>query len=108
MARSLCSFSRRYYTGTGVAAGCGGTRTCPVGAPPVVVAFQQRLRELGRVESQNLTIEWRWAEGSLERFTTLVEEMVSLPVDVLVVPNQLTAQVAQQATTTIPTGGIAW
>ena len=70
--------------------------------PPVVAAFQQRLGELGWVEGQNLTIEWRWAEGSLERFATLVEEMVRLPVEVLVVPSQVTAQLAQKATTTIP------
>jgi putative ABC transport system substrate-binding protein len=70
--------------------------------PPVVAAFQQRLRELEWVEGQNLTIEWRWAEGSLERFATLVDEMVRLQVDVMVVPNQITAQVAQKATTTIP------
>jgi putative ABC transport system substrate-binding protein len=70
--------------------------------PPAVAAFQQHLRELGWVEGQNLTMEWRWAEGSLERFTTLVEEVVRLPVEVLVVPNNLTAELAQQATTTIP------
>jgi putative tryptophan/tyrosine transport system substrate-binding protein len=74
----------------------------PASARPFVVAFQQHLRELGWVEGQNLTIEWRWAEGSLDRFATLVEEMVRLPVEVLVVPNQTTAEVAQQATTTIP------
>jgi putative ABC transport system substrate-binding protein len=70
--------------------------------PPVEAAFQQGLRELGWVEGQNLTIEWRGAEGSLERFATLVEEMVRLPVDVLVVLNQITAELAQKATTTIP------
>jgi putative tryptophan/tyrosine transport system substrate-binding protein len=70
--------------------------------PLIVAAFQQGLRELGWVEGQNLAIEWRWAEGSLERFATLVEEMVRLPVEVLVVPNQITAQLAQKATTTIP------
>jgi putative tryptophan/tyrosine transport system substrate-binding protein len=70
--------------------------------PPAVTAFQQGLRELGWVEGHNLTIEWRWTEGSLDRFATLVEEMVRLPVEVLVVPNIITAEVAQQATTTIP------
>jgi putative ABC transport system substrate-binding protein len=81
----------------------GLTSAPPASAlPPVVAAFQHGLRELGWVEGQNLTIEWRWAEGSLERFATLVEEMVRLPVEVMVVPNQLTAQVAQKATTTIP------
>jgi putative tryptophan/tyrosine transport system substrate-binding protein len=66
--------------------------------PPAVVAFQQRLRELGWVEGQNLTIEWRWAKGSLERFAILVEEIVRLPVDLMVVPNNTTARVAQKAT----------
>jgi putative ABC transport system substrate-binding protein len=70
--------------------------------PPVEAAFQQHLRELGWVEGQNLTIAWRWAEGSLDRFATLVEEMVRLPVKVLVVPTLITAELAQKATTTIP------
>jgi putative tryptophan/tyrosine transport system substrate-binding protein len=70
--------------------------------PSYLAGFQAGLRELGWVEGQNLTIEWRWAEGSLERFATLVEEMVRLPVEVMVVPNQTTAGVAQKATTTIP------
>jgi putative ABC transport system substrate-binding protein len=69
---------------------------------PVVAGFRQGLRELGWVEGQNLTIESRWAEGSLERFATLVDEVVRLPVEVMVVPNQTTARVAQQATTTMP------
>jgi putative tryptophan/tyrosine transport system substrate-binding protein len=81
----------------------GLTPATPASArPPVVAAFQQHLRALGWVEGQNLTIEWRWAEGSLDRFATLVEEMVRLPVEVMVVPSQVTAQLAQQATTTIP------
>jgi putative ABC transport system substrate-binding protein len=70
--------------------------------PPVEAAFQQHLRELGWVEGQNLTIEWRSADGSLDRFAALVEEMVRLPVEVLLVPNQITAELAQRATTTIP------
>jgi putative tryptophan/tyrosine transport system substrate-binding protein len=70
--------------------------------PPIVPVFQQHLRALGWVEGQNLTVEWRWAEGNLDRFATLVDEVVRLPVEVLVVPNQTTALVAQQATTTMP------
>jgi putative ABC transport system substrate-binding protein len=70
--------------------------------PPREAAFHQELHKLGWVEGQNLTIEWRWAEGSLERFATLVQEMVHLPVDVMVVPNRITALIAQEATTTIP------
>jgi putative tryptophan/tyrosine transport system substrate-binding protein len=75
----------------------------PVSAlPPMVAAFGQGLRELGWVEGQNLTIEWRWAKGSLERFATLVDEVVQLQVAVLVVPNGMTAGVAQRVTPTMP------
>jgi len=70
--------------------------------PPVEAAFQQHLRTLGWVEGQNFTVEWRWAEGSLDRFATLVEEMVRLPVEVLVVPNATTAGIAQRVTPTLP------
>ena len=69
---------------------------------PVVAAFQHGLCEFGWVEGRNLTIEWRWAEGSLERFATLADEVVRLKVDLIVVPNQTAAQVGQQATTTMP------
>ena len=70
--------------------------------PSYLEGFQAGLRELGWIEGQNLTIEWRWAEGSLERFATLVDEVVRLPVEVMVVPNLTTAGVAQRVTTTIP------
>ena len=69
---------------------------------PYLEAFRHGLRERGWVEGHTIAIEWRWAEGSLERFATLVAELVRLPVEVLVVPNARTAQIAQQATTTIP------
>ena len=54
-----------------------------------------KLRERGWVEGHNLTIEWRWAEGRLERFATLVAELVRLPVEVLVVPNAQNGQDCQ-------------
>jgi putative ABC transport system substrate-binding protein len=69
---------------------------------PFLDAFRQGLRDRGWVEGHNLTIEWRWAEGGLERFATLVAELVRLPVEVLVVPNVTTAIITKQATTTIP------
>ena len=65
-------------------------------------AFRQGLHEHGWVEGDTIAIEWRWAEGSLELFATLVAELVRLPVEVLVVPNVTTARLPKQATTTIP------
>jgi putative ABC transport system substrate-binding protein len=69
---------------------------------PLFDTFRQGLRERGWGEGQNIIIEWRWSAGNLERFATLVAELVHLQVDVLVVPNAETVEVAKRVTTTIP------
>ena len=66
-----------------------------------VEAFRQRLRELGYVEGKNIFIEYRYAEGKLERLPDLAAELVGLKVDVIVtVPQAILA--AQKASSTIP------
>ena len=57
--------------------------------PPSAVAarteaFRQGLRELGYVEGKNIIIEWRFADGKLDRVPGLVAELVRLKVDVIV------------------------
>jgi putative ABC transport system substrate-binding protein len=47
-------------------------------------AFVQRLRELGWIEGRTVAIEYRWAEGSTERFGEIAAELVRLKVDVIV------------------------
>jgi hypothetical protein len=49
-----------------------------------VAALVQRLREFGWIESRNLTIEYRYAEGRSERYAELAAEFVRLNVDVIV------------------------
>src|SRR5215470_13056594 len=49
-------------------------------------AFRQGLRDLGYVEGRNVAIEYRDAEGKLERLPALAAELVALKVDVIVAP----------------------
>jgi putative tryptophan/tyrosine transport system substrate-binding protein len=67
-----------------------------------VEAFRQSLRELGWIEGQNVTIDYRWAEGNSDRLPTLVAELVQAKVDVIVVGGNPAIRAAQNATRTIP------
>ena len=64
-------------------------------------AFVQRLRDLGWIESRTVAIEYRWAEGSTERFAEIAAEFVRLKVDVIVTVGNATFA-AKEATSTIP------
>jgi putative ABC transport system substrate-binding protein len=70
--------------------------------PHMVEAFLQGLRDLGYVEGRNVVIEYRSAEGKLERYPALVAELVALKVDVIFVPGTPAAVAAKQATRTLP------
>jgi putative tryptophan/tyrosine transport system substrate-binding protein len=48
-------------------------------------AIRRALRELGYIEGQNIAIEYRYAEGKIDRFTELAAELVRLKVDIIVV-----------------------
>jgi putative ABC transport system substrate-binding protein len=65
-------------------------------------AFLKGMRELGYVEGKNLVIEWRFADGKLERLPGLAAELVQLKVDVIVTLGSPAISAAQKATTTIP------
>jgi putative tryptophan/tyrosine transport system substrate-binding protein len=69
---------------------------------PLVEAFRQGLRDLGYVDGKNIAVEYRYAEGKLDRIPSLVAELVQLNVDVVVVITLGSIQVAKQATKTIP------
>jgi putative ABC transport system substrate-binding protein len=66
-----------------------------------VEAFRRRLRELGYVEGKNIVIEYRYAEGKLERLPDLAAELVRLKVDVIVTTGT-GILAAKKASPTIP------
>jgi ABC-type uncharacterized transport system substrate-binding protein len=65
-------------------------------------AFIQGLRDLGYVEGTNIAIEYRWAQGKLDRLPELAAELVRLKVDIILAPNSGIARAAKKATSTIP------
>ena len=66
-----------------------------------VDAWRAGLHDLGYVEGKNIVIEFRWADGDLDRLPTLAAEMVQLKVDVLVTHAEGTLA-AKRATASIP------
>jgi len=66
-------------------------------------AIRLALRELGHVEGQNIAIEYRYAEGKLDRLPELAAELVRLKVDIIVVAGgDPDVRAAKNATKTIP------
>jgi putative tryptophan/tyrosine transport system substrate-binding protein len=73
-----------------------------IGGPGQSQVFLQALRELGWVEGRNLVVEYRWAEGKLERFPINAAELADLKVDVIFSTSTAGTLAAKQATHTIP------
>jgi putative ABC transport system substrate-binding protein len=68
----------------------------------LVNAFEDGLRDLGYVPGQNVVIEYRFADGKLERLPQFAQDLVRLKVDVIVTGSNMHVIAAKQATTTIP------
>jgi putative ABC transport system substrate-binding protein len=66
-----------------------------------VEAFRQGLRKLGYVEGKNIFIEWRSADGKLDRLPALAAELVHLKVDIIVTGGRSATRAAKEATSTI-------
>ena len=65
-------------------------------------AFQDRLRELGYVDGQNVVFQPRWGNGQVSRLQGLATELVAAKVDVLVTASGVATRAAKQATSSIP------
>src|SRR3954447_5668231 len=65
-------------------------------------AFEEGLRSLGYRVGENVAVEYRFANGELERLPALATELVRLGVDIIVAPFNPSTVAAMKATTTIP------
>ena len=71
-------------------------------AQAILDAFRRGLHERGYVEGQDIVIEYRGADGKMERFPELATELVRLNLDLIVAGNTPAARAVREATTTIP------
>ena len=74
----------------------------PSAVSPRTESLRQGLRELGYVEGKNIFIEWRYAEGKLDRLDEFAAEFVRLKVDVIVTAAPSSTRAVKKATSTIP------
>jgi len=74
----------------------------PSRPPSFVEAFRQGLRDLGYIQGKNIQVEYRYAEGKLDRIPGLITELVTLNVDALVLGTSTAIHAATKATNTIP------
>jgi putative tryptophan/tyrosine transport system substrate-binding protein len=72
------------------------------GYVPHVAAMRLGLQDHGYVEGRNVTLEFRWAEGTYDRLPVLAAELVRLNVDLIVTQGTPAALAAKQATTLVP------
>jgi ABC-type uncharacterized transport system substrate-binding protein len=66
-----------------------------------IVAFEERLKELGYVKGSNITYEHRFAGGRTERLPEIARELAALNVDVIIAGNNASIAAAKQATSKI-------
>jgi putative ABC transport system substrate-binding protein len=74
----------------------------PGAIPHLLAALKRGLGDNGFVEGQNLTIDYRWADGRIDRLPTMAAELVRRQVTLIVAISPPSALAAKAATATIP------
>ena len=74
----------------------------PAAFSPRKEVFRQTLRALGYIEEKNIRIDYRYAEGKLEKLPQLAAELIQSKVDVIVTGGTRASEAAKQGTSSIP------
>jgi putative ABC transport system substrate-binding protein len=74
----------------------------PGSDPSGIEGLRQGLRELGYVETQNIVVEYRYAEGRPDRLASLIGELIDLNVDILLAQGTAVTAAAKRRATTTP------
>jgi putative ABC transport system substrate-binding protein len=79
---------------------------CHTGSPDgfgdLLRGFRQGLKDVGYVEGENVTVDYRWAEYQMDRLPALAAELARRKVTVITAPTSAAVAAAKAATTTIP------
>jgi putative ABC transport system substrate-binding protein len=76
--------------------------TSPDAFPDRLRGFRQGLREMGYVEGENVTIDYRFAENQIDRLPAMADELILRGVSVIAAANSPPALAAKAATTMVP------
>jgi putative tryptophan/tyrosine transport system substrate-binding protein len=69
---------------------------------PFVMAFREGLRDLGYIEGQNISIEWRFSSGPAEELASFANELIQLKVEAIVATGGPATRAMKRATSIIP------
>jgi putative ABC transport system substrate-binding protein len=69
---------------------------------PQPLAFREGLRQLGWVEGENVSVEYRYTDGNIDRLTDLATEFVNRNFDIIVTGNDNAVAAAKKLTQKIP------